>query len=198
MRKIALALAALAGGAVLVAPMTASASASTSSVSTSATQTLSFRGLHLTIPVGWTVYRDSDRVKVITGACRKPSSGYFTPRCDAFWLFGPKVLKRGHEGFSAYTPDRPFYPASDVQRCPFNGKYGQVLGKATVAGLRQVGPGHRAHYRSWAGRCVTFSNGRQTATFNQREWYLPKSKILVVDVWNTPGLAGRLRYATWS
>ncbi|ACZ91555.1 hypothetical protein [Streptosporangium roseum] len=199
MRKTAYALAALAGAAMLVTPMVASASTSSASAtSASATQILSFRGMNLTIPSSWGVYRDGDRVKVITGACGKPSAGYFTPKCDAFWLFGPKVIKYGHEGFSAYTPERPFYPASDVQRCPFNGKHGQVLGKATVAGLRQVGPGHKAHYRSWFGRCVKYGNGEQTATFDQREWFLPKSKILVVDVWNTPGLAGTLKRATWS
>ncbi|MGV9776939.1 hypothetical protein [Streptosporangium sp. NPDC003464] len=201
MRKTVYALAALAGAAMLAVPAAASAStasASTTSASASATQTLSFRGMSLTIPSGWQVYRDGDRVKVITGACGKPSAGYFTPKCDAFWIFGPKVLKYGHEGFSAYTPEQPFYPASDVQACPFNGKYGQVLGKATAVGVRQVGPGHKADYRSWFGRCVKHSNGEQTATFDQREWYLPKSKILVVDVWNTPGLADTLRRASWS
>ncbi|MFI6802013.1 hypothetical protein [Streptosporangium canum] len=197
MRKTAYALAALAGAAMLVTPTTASASTSSAS-SASATQTLSFRGMNLTIPSSWEVYRDGDRVKVITGACGKPSAGYFTPKCDAFWLFGPKVIKYGHEGFSAYTPERPFYPASDVQPCPFNGRYLQVLGKATVAGLRQVGPGHKAHYRTWFGRCVVEGNGRQIATFDQREWFLPKSRILVVDVWNTPGLAGTLKRATWN
>ncbi|WP_433246660.1 hypothetical protein ACQPYK_45620 [Streptosporangium sp. CA-135522] len=189
MRKTASVLAALAAAALIAAPMAASASA---------TQRLSFRGMNLTIPSAWRVHRDGDQVKVITGTCGEPSGGYFTPGCDAFWIFGPKRIKYGHEGFSAYTPERPFYPASDVQRCPFNGKHGQVLGKATVADLRQVGAGHKANYRSWSGRCVKYTNGEQTATFDQREWFLPKSKILVVDVWNTPGLAGVLKGATWS
>ncbi|MFF5208043.1 hypothetical protein [Streptosporangium sp. NPDC000396] len=201
MRKTVFALATLAAAA-LVAPMiTSAASASTapaSAVSASATKTLSFRGMNLSIPSSWRVYRASDQVKVVTGACGTPSAGYFTPKCDAFWLLGPKQIKYGHEGFSAYTPDQPYYPASDVQPCPFNGKDSQVFGKATAAGLRQVGPGHKAHYRSWFGRCVKNSNGEQTATFDQREWYLPKSKILVVDVWNTPGLADTLKNAAWS
>lgn len=200
MRKSSLALAALAGAVTLAATATASAavsSAGAAPAAASATRTLSFRGMNLTIPSGWKVYRKTDQVKVVTGSCRRRTAGYFTPKCDAFWLFGPKVLKYGHEGFSAYTPERPFYPASDVEPCPFDGRNGQVLGKATVSGLRQVGPGHKAEYRSWAGRCVKYGNGEQTATFAQREWYLPTSKILVVDVWNTPGLAGTLKHATW-
>ncbi|GAA3090829.1 hypothetical protein GCM10017600_46910 [Streptosporangium carneum] len=179
--------------------MTASASASSSaSSSASATQTLSFRGMNLRIPSSWVVYRDTDRVKVVTGACAKPSGGYFTPKCEAFWIFGPKLLKYGHEGFSRYTPDQPFYPASDVQACPFDGRHGQVLGKAYATGLRQVGRGHKAEFRGWFGRCVKHSNGQQTATFHQREWFLPTSKILVVDVWDNSRLVDVLTSATWS
>ncbi|MEV8630539.1 hypothetical protein AB0395_02690 [Streptosporangium sp. NPDC051023] len=198
MRKSSLALAALAGAALILSPMTASASTPTSSASASATQTLSFRGMTLRIPSSWEVYRDTDRVKVVTGACSKPSAGYFTPKCEAFWIFGPKVIKYGHEGFSAYTPEQPFYPASDVQPCPFNGKDGQVLGKAYAAGLRPVGRGHKADFRGWLGRCVKNSNGRQTATFYQREWFLPKSRILIVDVWDNSWLVDVLKSATWS
>jgi len=32
----------------------------------------------------------------------------------------------------------------------------------------------------------------------QREWYLPQSKILVIDQWATPGLATILKNATWN
>ncbi|GAA2913674.1 hypothetical protein GCM10010517_80230 [Streptosporangium fragile] len=198
MRKSSAVLAALAGAALVAVSMTAPASAAgTSSGSASGTQILTFRGMSLVIPTSWQVYSDANRVKVITGSCAKPVGGYFTPKCDAFWIFGPTVIKSGHEGFNPYTPDRPFYPASDVQPCPLNGKYGQVLGKATATGLRQVGAGHKAYYRSWAGRCIVEGNGRQIATFNQREWYLPQSKILIVDQWNTPTLATALKYADW-
>ncbi|MFD0889051.1 hypothetical protein ACFQ08_31345 [Streptosporangium algeriense] len=191
MRKTALAAAVLAGATVFTVPQAASASAA------QASGALTFRGMTLTIPSGWRVYRDADRVKVITGACAKPSGGYFTPKCEAFWIFGPKVIKYGHEGFSPYRGDQPFYPASDVQRCPFDGKNGQVLGKPYASGLRQVGRGHKAAFKGWFGRCVKYDNGRQTATFHQREWFLPASKILIVDVWDNPRLATVLGAATW-
>ncbi|MBG0826484.1 hypothetical protein HS041_01630 [Planomonospora sp. ID67723] len=197
MRKRSIVLAAMAGAAVLAAPAAASAStAGPASEVSSGVKTVSFRGMHLKVPSGWQVHRDGDWMLVQTGACETPA--YFAPKCRGFWILGPKAIKYGKEGFGPYTGEQPFYPASDVQRCPFNGKHGQVIGKPTALGLRQVGRGHKAKYVSWFGRCVKYGNGEQTATFDQREWFLPTSKVLVVDVWKTPGLSNILKHATWS
>ncbi|MBB2914763.1 hypothetical protein FHS43_006075 [Streptosporangium becharense] len=204
MRKIPSLLAALTGTALLTAALATPASASSASAtpastsSASGTYQVTFRGMTLTFPLKWVSYQEADRIKVVTGSCADRAGDYFTPGCRAFWIFGPERIKRGHEGFNRYTPSRPYYPASDVQACPLNGKYHQVLGKATSAGVRQAGSGHKAHYRSWAGRCIVEGNGRQIATFNQREWYLPQSKILIVDQWNTPLLADTIKYADWN
>jgi len=35
-------------------------------------------------------------------------------------------------------------------------------------------------------------------SYRQRVWYLPSSRILVVDEWWTPGLAGVLAAATFA
>ncbi|MFC4060310.1 hypothetical protein ACFOWE_18560 [Planomonospora corallina] len=201
MRKRSFVLAALAGAAVLATPVTASAAAGTSGAGVSAeasgagSKTVSFRGMKLRIPGGWQVHRQGDWMLVQTGRCDRPA--YFAPNCKGFWVLGPEAIKYGDEG-SRYTGEQPFYPAGDVQACPFSARTDQVIGKPTAVGVRQVGRGHRAKYVSWFGRCVTRSNARQTATFDQREWYLPASKILVVDVWNTPGLSTVLKRATWS
>ncbi|GII05812.1 hypothetical protein [Planobispora takensis] len=195
MRKRSFVLAALAGAAVLTAPVTASASSASQVSTASGVKTVSFRGMNLKVPSGWEVHRDGDWMLVTSGRCDTPA--YFAPKCDGFWILGPKAIKYGHEGFGAYKGDQPFYPASDVQACPFSAKTGQVIGKPTALGVRQVGRGHKAKYVSWFGRCVKHGNGEQTATFNQREWFLPTSKILVVDVWNTPGLSSILKNATW-
>ncbi|MBB5965251.1 hypothetical protein [Planomonospora venezuelensis] len=194
MRKRSIVIAALAGSALLAAPAVASASPA-AEASAAGTKTVSFRGMNLKVPSGWQVHRDGDWMLVQTGKCETPA--YFAPKCQGFWVLGPKAIKYGDEGFDPYTGEQPFYPASDVQRCPFNGRYGQVLGKPTALGLRQVGRGHKAKYVSWFGRCVKDGNGEQTATFDQREWFLPASKILVVDVWRTPGLPNILKNATW-
>ncbi|WP_440098373.1 hypothetical protein [Streptosporangium sp. H16] len=191
MMKRTIAVTAVAGAAVLAAQLPASAGSSTALLRLRA-------GLTLEIPNSWRVYGTADQIRVVTGACARPNGGYFQPRCDSFWVMGPKTLKRGGEGFRRYDPTQgPYYPASDVQRCPTDPRYGQVIGKAIVVGYRNIGVAHKAHYRVWPGRCVSYSGGEQKSTFNQREWYLPQSKILVVDQWATPGLATILKNATW-
>ncbi|KAB8191403.1 hypothetical protein FH608_029505 [Nonomuraea phyllanthi] len=155
-------------------------------------------GLTLYIPITWRVHgAGTDAVQVVTGRCGRPK-GWGTPECDAFYVFGPSYIKRGAEGFGPYTGKRPFYTASDVQPCPSNRKWGEIVGPKVQRGLRQVGKGHKAAYNAWRSTCVSFSeSGRVRARFTQREWYLPQSRILVVDQWNTPGLAGVLKHADW-
>ncbi|MEU8378415.1 hypothetical protein [Streptosporangium sp. NPDC048865] len=191
MKKRTITLAAVAGAVVLAAQLPASA--------TSATLLRLRGGLTLEIPNSWRVYGTADQVRVVTGACARPKGGYFQPRCDSFWIMGPKALKRGGEGFRRYDPVQgPYYPASDVVPCATDPRHGQVLGKAVVVGYRDIGAAHRAHYRVWPGRCVSYSDFGQKSTFSQREWYLPKTKLLIVDQWATPGLAGILKNATWA
>jgi hypothetical protein len=161
-------------------------------------QPLKFRGMTIYIPIEWKVYRfGSDRVQVVTGKCGKPQ-GWYTPECDSFHLLGPSLIKIGAEGFGPYTGKNPFYTASDVQPCPFNDKWAEYIGPKGTRGLRQVGAGHKAAYNAWKSRCASYSGTKTLKRFTQREWYLPKSKILIVDQWSTPGLSDALKYADWS
>lgn len=175
--------------AVLAVPSPASAATA---------QELRLRGgLTLYIPIEWRVYRHgADDVQVVTGRCAKPQ-GWGSTECDAFYVLGPGLIKRGAEGFGPYTGKNPFYTASDVQPCPMNRKWGESIGPKVTRGYRQVGPGHRAAYNAWQATCSSYSGGGVKARFTQREWYLPKSRILVVDQWNTPGLADTLKHADW-
>ncbi|MFI6455546.1 hypothetical protein ACIBF6_28760 [Streptosporangium amethystogenes] len=201
MRKRPSVLAVLATAALLTAPTAALAAANSPAAapavaSASGTKPLSFRGMNLKIPATWKVYDYTDRVLVATGSCKIPEP--FAPNCRGFWLYGPKVIAYGAEG-RRYTGEKPFVPASGAPAgCPF--EYGsiQVIGKATSTGLRQAGRGHKAKYTAWAGRCVKQKSGRQTESFTQREWFLPESKIVVVDVWGDQKLSGLLKNATWS
>ncbi|GAA2878787.1 hypothetical protein GCM10010517_40900 [Streptosporangium fragile] len=199
----------MAGTVVLAAQVPASASSGSATVSGpaasqgssagSATTLLRLRhGLTLEIPSSWRVYGTADQVRVVTGSCARPKGPYAEPRCDSFWVMGPKALKTGGEGFTPYNPNRgPFYPAVDVMPCATNPKYGQVIGKAIAVGRRDIGVAHRAHYRVWPGRCVTYDDATQKSTFKQREWYLPQQRILIVDQWATPGLDRILKNAVW-
>ncbi|MEW9553806.1 hypothetical protein [Nonomuraea sp. NPDC050783] len=192
MFKRSLAVAAAAAATVLTAALPAQAA-------TAPAQALKLRaGLTLYIPIRWVVHRfGADNVQVVTGKCGKPK-GWGTPECDAFYILGPSYIKRGAEGFGPYTGKNPFYTASDVQPCPYEDKWGESIGSKVTRGLRQVGPGHKAAYNAWKATCVTYDRGTTKGHFTQREWYLPKSKILVVDQWNTPGLADTLKHADWS
>ncbi|MEU7001079.1 hypothetical protein [Nonomuraea sp. NPDC046570] len=190
MIKRSLLLAAVAAASVLLAPTAASASASEPLVLR--------KGLTLYLPSAWKVYGyGTDRVHVVTGKCANPRGGYNTPKCDGFWVFGPKAIKTGNQLFHPYTAEQPYYPATDVQQCPFNGKWGQVLGSAAVRGVRQVGPGHKAHYREWKATCISYGSGAQRMRYTQREWFLPQTKVLIVDQWNTPGLGSVVKNAVW-
>ncbi|NUP03935.1 MAG: hypothetical protein HOW71_32800 [Nonomuraea sp.] len=153
-------------------------------------------GLTLYIPIEWRVYRHGGDVQVVTGRCAKPR-GWPSAECDSFYVLGPGSIKRGAEGFGPYTGKNPFYTASDVQPCPFNSKWGEAIGPKVTRGYRQVGPGHKAAYNAWRATCSSYSSGGVKGRFTQREWFLPKSKILVVDQWSTPGLADTLKYADW-
>ncbi|GLW06504.1 hypothetical protein Misp01_16340 [Microtetraspora sp. NBRC 13810] len=166
------------------------------------TKTLSFRGMSLKIPAGWRVYRnvpnaEGDRVRVVTGTCpREMTDNIF--RCDSFDLYGPKWIARAHAG-EPYDARRPFHPGTGVAPCPT--RLDAVLkyrsGKPSATGQRPVGRGHEARYRAYDGVCSPAGGRKVVATFTQREWHLAKQRILVVDVWDTPGLATVLRNATW-
>ncbi|NUR88757.1 MAG: hypothetical protein HOY71_32105 [Nonomuraea sp.] len=163
------------------------------------THPLTFRGMTLQLPSGWKVYRATGGwTKVVTGTCAKPKAGYNEPECRAFWVLGPDAIKHGQEIFQPYTGKRPFYPATDVQLCPIKRKLGQSFDKAADKGLRQVGPGHKAAYRSWKFSCRPYAHLENVKLrYVQREWYLPTSKILVVDQFSTPGLDRVLKNASW-
>ncbi|MDP9847424.1 hypothetical protein [Streptosporangium lutulentum] len=157
------------------------------------------KGLTLTIPVSWKVYEfEKDWLRILTGSRARPGTsgwGFREPDCESFWVMGPRAIKVGDELFRSYTTDRPFYPSTDVRPCPIDfGKDMQLIGYTLASkGLRQIGPGHKADYRNWKGRCAN----HKVRYFSRREWFLPISKVLIIDQWNTPGLSGILKKATW-
>jgi hypothetical protein len=195
MKKRYLAVVAAAAAAVLLAPVTAAAT-------TAPAHQLKLRnGLTLYLPSKWRIHGGgTDWIHVVTGKCAHPTGGFFTPDCKGFWILGPKAIKVGAEGFGPYNGSRGgFYPASDVQRCPVNGKLLRVEKIGThKKGLRQVGPGHKAVYHEFQTRCRTHSGKVTGVRFTTREWYLPQTKVLVVDTWKTRGLPTALRNADWN
>jgi hypothetical protein len=162
------------------------------------TVTVSFRGMQLKIPSGWKVYRhstgDGPTVQVVTGTC--PKRGSYV-ECDSFELYGPKAIKTGHE-MSPYTGKRPWHPSTGVVPCPADDKlwWSFPTHRPAVAATRPAGRGHQAQYRAWAAHCRN-DKGKRVSAFTQRVWHLREAGIVVVDVWDTPGLAAILNRATW-
>ncbi|KAB8180720.1 hypothetical protein [Microbispora catharanthi] len=192
--------AAAAGLAVLAATLTAPAAAFASE--SGGTKQVRLRsGLTLTIPKSWKVAKDDkDWVRVITGSCPTYGTEDFGFRdwgCHSFWVLGPKALKIGLRTFQAYKSKYGYDPATDVSICPKSYKLYKGEWKLADKGLRQVGPGHKADYHKWAATCVD-KKWRVKLHYNQREWYLPTSKILVLDQWDHPQLGAILKNATWN
>ncbi|MEV4460188.1 hypothetical protein [Microbispora sp. NPDC049633] len=191
MRKRSPALAAVSALAVLAAPAAASAAAQAPAGSSPGATTLSFRGMHLTIPSAWKVRRYGDTVRVITGACADPE--YYYADCKGFWLVGPKTLR-----YWGYTGKTQYIPTLSEPLCPFAGLTPVVFGnKPSSRGLRKAGRGHTARYVTWPDYCEPQGSSGRKVTFTQREWYLPAQRILVADLWGHKGLPGILRNATW-
>lgn len=187
--------------AVLTAPATASAAAGvpvagissdSEAASTTGTRILSFRGMNLRIPPTWKAHHFGDTIQVVTGSpCTDPSS--VVEPCRGFWLIGPKNIAQWD-----YDGEFPYIPGYAQPGCPFrNSTSTNFSRKASFRGLRQVGPGHKAHHITWPAFCEA-QGSLKKINFTWREWFLPASKILVVDMWNTKALPSVLSRATWS
>ncbi|MFC4051847.1 serine/threonine-protein kinase [Actinomadura syzygii] len=133
------------------------------------------------------------------------------------WCPGVHVLGRSFLDDSyAYVANR--YSASDTYASMFSQDEGmscpehedlravgvQDGARLTVNRLADVGS-KKAEYREWVVPCYTRDdpsgygpNRRTRFTYTERLWYLPVSKVLIVDIWNTPNLARMLQHAEWA
>lgn len=103
-----------------------------------------------------------------------------------------------------YLPGRlPYTDSTGVTGCPTR----QATPTATVmlrstpvkpyySGLARVTSTRTADYTVWQFAC---DGPKSTPIFDfeQRDWYLPVEDILIVDEYETPGLAQVLATATW-
>ncbi|MFG6193963.1 hypothetical protein [Nonomuraea sp. JJY05] len=173
--------------------------AATASASASKTKNITYRGMTLTVPSNWQKLKvnaqthGNDWITVTTGPCEAANSD-----CPSFELVSGKVLTGG-QGLEPYRADRPFAPDGLPAPCRFESKYSEKFpgDKPAVSAQRQVGRGHEAQYREWTGECYAQKTDKRTRTFIQREWYLPKEGLLIVDGWNTRGLRDIIKRATW-
>jgi hypothetical protein len=158
---------------------------------------LTFRAMTIRLLPGWRATRDAaDRVTVASGAaCRRSLGGV---DCPGFLLLGPSQIAIGHE-LGPYRPERVWHPGAGVEGCPADrdGLVEQTPARPRTAGFATVGS-KQAVYRVWVVPCLDATTLKPEGSYRQRVWYLPDSRILVVDEWSTPGLAGVLAAATFA
>jgi hypothetical protein len=158
---------------------------------------LTFRDMTIRLLPGWRATRDAaDRVTVASGAaCRRSLGGV---DCPGFLLLGPSQIAIGHE-LGPYRPERVWHPGAGVEGCPADrdGLVEQTPARPRTAGFANMGD-KRAVYRLWVVPCLDATTLEPEGSYRQRVWYLPSSRILVVDEWSTPGLAGVLAAATFA
>jgi hypothetical protein len=158
---------------------------------------LTFRAMTIRLLPGWRATRDAaDRVTVASGgACRRSAGGV---DCPGFLLLGPSQIAIGHE-LGPYRPERVWHPGTGVEGCPADrdGLVERTPARPRTAGFAKVGT-RQAVYRDWRIVCLDAGTLQPESSYRQRVWYLPSSRILVVDEWSTPGLAGVLAAATFA
>jgi hypothetical protein len=158
---------------------------------------LGFRAMTIRLQPGWRATRDGpDRVTVAGGGtCRRSAGGV---DCPGFLLLGPSQIAIAYE-LGPYRPDRVWHPGTGVEGCPADrdGLVEQPPTRPRTAGFARVGT-RQAVYRDWEVTCLDAGTLKPRTSYRQRVWYLPSSKILVVDEWSTPGLAAVLAAATFA
>ncbi|WET79748.1 protein kinase [Amycolatopsis sp. QT-25] len=92
----------------------------------------------------------------------------------------------------AYEPGKPYNRSPGPRPCHSLGAPGETQGSPVLQAkeLRPVGT-KKAAYEEWRLTCT----GGGTVT--QRVWFLPKTQLVIVDEWNTPGLDKILEEARW-
>jgi hypothetical protein len=157
-------------------------------------QALSFRSMTIRLRASWRSGGGGDQVTVaFSQACRRSAGGI---DCPGFLLLGPSQIAVADE-LGPYDPARPWHPGTGVEGCPMDrdGLY-ESGSRLRKGGFAKVG-GRDAVYREWRIACVDARTGKPKTGYLQRIWHLPRSQILVVDEWSTPGLAEVLAGASF-
>ncbi|GAA3520980.1 hypothetical protein FHR32_003559 [Streptosporangium album] len=154
-------------------------------------KTVSYRGMTLQVPATWMVAKEGSGLHVSTGTCSRAAV-----ECEGFRIGGPIAVKYGHEG-GQYSVNQPYEPSSGVTKCVTDKKYTTGAAKRLYSGYRYIGS-KKAHYTTWEIACNTAS-GKPVpgSSYNQVVWYLPSSKMIVVDEFGTEGLEDILAEAHW-
>jgi hypothetical protein len=168
--------------------------------------TLLLGHLIMRAPASWRVtYSDPQGdYAVSTGSCDDDAllGSMAGSRCPSFSMIVGAGPVAGAPAVQSYRREDPYDPSSGILGCPGQPAAGwKRLGPSNAyrEGFAHVSSG-TAYYTVWTIGCGAASaDGPATAVFyfQQRDWYLPGSQILIVDEYPIPGLATVLADAGW-
>ncbi|GAA2588410.1 serine/threonine-protein kinase [Actinomadura fulvescens] len=142
------------------------------------------------------IVQDNDRRE---GKTREQDT-YYNNYCPSFAVIVMPFRNDGELGWDTFKITSTFAPDTEAAHvCPPRADlYGVGGQKLVKRGLAPVG-GRQAEYREWQIRCAKIipRYEKSNVSFVHRLWYLPQSKVLIVDEWNTPNLGAILEKAVW-
>jgi hypothetical protein len=178
----------------------------------SGTKTLQVGQLILQVPDAWRItYSDGQGdYTVSTGDCAgTPLIGAEDgSSCAAFSLISNAGPTSGSTSTAkTYDLDAPYEAPYTTNTIPPSGPScpgDQVPGtwlrvgtdKPYYSGFAAVTTSKTANYTVWQFNCLSVAR-KSKAAFQQRDWYLPMSKILIVDEYSIPDLSEVLATGTW-
>ncbi|RSN58803.1 serine/threonine protein kinase [Amycolatopsis sp. WAC 04182] len=144
----------------------------------------------ITTPENWRLLSTAPIERYLVTADQCPDSGSQPAQCASV-IFSDN--SRTDPATPPYEPGKPYNRSTGPRPCHSLGAPGETQGAPTLQTkeLRPVGT-KRAAYEEWR---LTCSGG---GSVTQRVWFLPKTQLVIVDEWNTPGLDKILEEAQWN
>jgi hypothetical protein len=177
----------------------------TTSPGTTGPTTLQLGPLILRVPGTWHVtYHDAyGDYTVSIGSCavNQLMGGEDGSACPSFSLIA-NAGTSGEPAGTSYRLGLVFSMSTGGTGCPARttntGWFRESPGTRLSSGYAPVTATKTADYTVWQIGCLPDDHPPPAFYFQQRDWYLPESDILIVDEYSTPGLAQILATATWA
>ena len=120
--------------------------------------------------------------------------------CPSFSLI-ENAGTSGEPAGTGYRPGSVYTRSTGATGCPARpttGWFRDIPATPYSSGYAPVTAARTADYTVWQVGCLPDDRPPPAFYFQQRDWYLPDSDILIIDEYATPGLAQILATATWA
>ncbi len=143
----------------------------------------------ITTPENWSLLTSAFIERYLVTADQCASGGAQPVQCASV-VFSDN--SRVDPATPAYEPGKPYNRSTGPRPCHAIGAANETQGSPVLQKkeLRPIGT-KKAAYEEWR---LTCSGG---GAITQRVWFLPKTQLVIVDEWNTPGFDKILEEARW-